>query len=193
MRTVELNFWYKDIPLVAIAGNWFIILDALGLEKLPGFKEAFSEGYYGWNFLRFKGEEVFGAITERIDNHVAVSICSHTASNSDFETILKKVYEFKEFPLPVESFLINDYEECAGPLLTFRAVRKNPKGWLEGIKSNLGSGKYIHEIRVVSSSIYPNLEELLELSKEYSTNQKIINNNLWIDFGWSKDSKTWSM
>jgi len=193
-ETLSLEFWYQEIPIGEIWKNW--VTNKSNISDLLGFEKTKKIPAPHWDYVTLKGKKVFVDITERIENHTAVNIYSRSLEPPDFESLLKGVYDLTQYPLPTESCLVNGDDECSGPLLTLSVCRKKPKECLEGIQSNVRETDkklFTPQIRVISSSVYPNLGELLELSKKYSLNQKIIKDNLWIDFYWSKFSKTWEI
>ncbi|MDD5112244.1 MAG: hypothetical protein PHG85_06845 [Candidatus Altiarchaeota archaeon] len=193
MATLFLEFWYKGVLIGEIWKNWDTMLDLLGFEKTKDVSAI------SWDYVKLNNNKIFFAVTERMENHTAVEFYSRSAETSVFESILKRVYELTHYPLPDESCLVNGCDgECSGPLLTLTLSKYRDKlGELfEGIKSNVREDDkklFTPQIRVIRSSVYPNLEELQELSKKYSYNSKIIKDTLWIDCYWSKFSKTWKI
>jgi hypothetical protein len=191
MSTTSLEFWYQGIPIEKIKRQWIDLVGLLGFTKIADNPEEDAQNYASWDYTQLDKEQAFLGISRRIRDYIAVDIRSHSASITSLETMLKEVYKLDKYPIPAESFLINRDADGAGPLFVYS---DSPVDCIKGIGLNVMENNEVYftpQIRVIHSSLYPNLKELREMSKDYSLGARIIKDALWIDFYWSKYSKTW--
>ena len=177
---VTLSFWYKQASAKEIKRSWINLVPLLGFERVGSL-----EGSGSWDYVRLDGIPVFFGISERVGKHVTVDIFSRQDETIPYlEVALRRLYGQRHTLLPSESFLVEGVEESSGPLLLYW------KGSAEKLIEQIALYA-TPQIRVGSISLCGDINDLRQIAENYALRTKVIRDNLWVDFGWSRVSDSW--
>lgn len=175
---VSINVLYRE-PLDKVVALWQESCSILGLKQLD---ENLKPQNGSWTSFKLRNTQLFFGIGESPNGLVWAELFSHGVAYCRFEDVFWKI--IRHHPACSEAALLDDDNECSGPMLSFIHGEPDPTSFLQALLVLSTAGT--RQIRAIGIESLSSPDRWLQSAREQGLDASVLGNCLTVDVHWEQ-------